>query len=94
MVMQSAPVIAQRRDHRYFGGSKFEREGVLFRAVEEGSPAQRAGIERGELIVAAAGKPLDRVDALYEALDGLRPGSQIELVVVRALEERTLTVTF
>src|SRR5882757_9845816 len=28
--MQSAPVIAQRSDHRYFGGSEFEREGVLF----------------------------------------------------------------
>ena len=71
-----------------------EREGVLVRAVEDGSPAQRAGIERGDLIVAAGGKPIERVDALYEALDELGPGSRLELGVVRALEERTLTVTF
>jgi serine protease Do len=71
-----------------------EREGVLVRAVEDGSPAQRAGIERGDLIVAAGGKPIERVDALYEALDGLGPDTQLELGVVRALEERTLAVTF
>jgi serine protease Do len=71
-----------------------EREGVLVRAVEEDSPAERAGIERGDLIVAAAGKPMERVDALYEALDGAASGGQLGLVVVRALEERTLTVTF
>jgi serine protease Do len=71
-----------------------ERDGVLVRAVEEDSPAERAGIERGDLIVAAAGKPIERVDALYEALDGAASGAQLELVVVRALDERTLTVTF
>jgi serine protease Do len=71
-----------------------EREGVLVRAVEDGSPAQRAGIERGDLIVAASGKPIERVDALYEALDGLGPGSQLELGVAHALEDRTLVVVF
>jgi S1-C subfamily serine protease len=71
-----------------------ERDGVLVRAVEEESPAERAGIERGDLIVAAAGKPIERVDALYEALDEAASGGQLELVVVRALDERALTVTF
>jgi serine protease Do len=71
-----------------------EREGVLVRGVEDGSPAERAGIERGDLIVAADGKPIERVEALYEALDGARATGRLELVVVRALEERTLTVTF
>ena len=71
-----------------------EREGVLVRAVEEDTAAERAGLERGDLIVAAAGKPIERIDALYEALDGATPGGQLELVVVRALEERALTVSF
>jgi serine protease Do len=71
-----------------------EREGVLVRAVEEGSPAQRAGLERGDLIVAVGDKPVERIDALYEALDGAAAGGQLELVVVRGLEERTLTVSF
>src|SRR3954466_10055618 len=34
-----------------------ERDGLLVRWVEEGSPADRAGIEKGDLIVAAGGEP-------------------------------------
>src|SRR5579859_5923832 len=40
-----------------------ERDGVLVRAVEEGSPAERAGVERGDLIVSAGGSELDGIDA-------------------------------
>ncbi len=71
-----------------------EREGVLVRAVEHDSPAERAGVERGDLIVAAGEQPIERVDVLYEALDSATTGGQLELLIVRALEERTLTVTF
>jgi S1-C subfamily serine protease len=71
-----------------------ERDGVLVRAVEPDSPAERAGLERGDLIVAAGDRPIERVDALYEALDGAAQGGQLELTVVRALEERKITVTF
>jgi serine protease Do len=71
-----------------------EREGVLVRAVEEGTAAERAGLQRGDLIVAAAGKPIERIDALYEALDGVTSDGRLELAVVRALEERTLSVSF
>ncbi len=69
-----------------------EREGVLVRAVEDGSPADRAGLERGDLIVAAAGKPVEDVDALYGALDGT--GATLALTVVRGTEETELTVAF
>jgi serine protease Do len=71
-----------------------ERDGVLVRAVEEGSPADQAGLQRGDLIVSAAGRELDRVDALYEALDGARPEGRLELTIVRGTDERTVTVTF
>lgn len=71
-----------------------EREGVLVREVEPGSAADAAGIERGDLIVAAGGQPVGRVDALYEILDGAKPGGELELRVLRALEERPLSVHF
>lgn len=71
-----------------------ERDGVLVRAVEPGSPADRAGIERGDLIVAAGGQPVESVDALYEMLDDASSGAELELSVVRALEERALSVRF
>jgi serine protease Do len=71
-----------------------ERDGVLVRAVEDGSAAGRAGIERGDLIVSAAGREIDRVEALYEALDGAGEEGRIELTLVRGSDERTITVEF
>jgi serine protease Do len=69
-----------------------EHDGVLVRGVQDDSPAARAGIERGDLIVAAAGSPIDRVDALYEALDAA--GESLELTTVRGTDERSVTVRF
>jgi S1-C subfamily serine protease len=66
---------------------------VLVRAVEQESPAARAGIERGDLIVAADGRAVERVDVLYEALDGAA-GGRLGLTVVRGTEERTVEVAF
>jgi serine protease Do len=71
-----------------------ERDGVLVRGVEEGSPADRAGLERGDLLVNAAGRELTRVDALYEALDGARAVGSLELTILRGTDERKVTVRF
>lgn len=71
-----------------------ERDGVLIRAVEEGSPAERAGLERGDLIVAAAGSEIGGIDSLYEALDGARVDGTLELMIVRGTDERPLSVSF
>ena len=86
-----APPRVARRLRRAVGLP--ERDGVLIRAVEQGSAADRAGLERGDLIVAAAGKELDRLETLYEALDGAQNGSQLELAIVRGAEERTVSVS-
>jgi serine protease Do len=88
-----APPRAARRMRRAVGLP--EREGLLVRAVEEGGPADVAGIERGDLIVAAGGTEIDGVDTLYGVLDGLPPsGGELELTVVRGTEERTVTASF
>ena len=71
-----------------------ERDGVLVRGVEEGSAAHRAGIERGDLIVGAGDREIDRIDALYEALDQARESGRLELRIVRGTDERTVPVTF
>jgi serine protease Do len=85
-----APARVARRLQRAVGLA--ERDGVLVRAVEEGSAAARAGIQRGDLIVAAGGREIDRIDVLYEALDAARPGGEIELGIVRGADERTVKV--
>jgi S1-C subfamily serine protease len=87
-----APPRVARRLRRAVGLP--ELDGVLVRAVEEGSAAERAGIERGDLIVGAAGRQIDGVDTLYDALDGARASGQLELTVLRGADERTVTVTF
>ena len=87
-----APPRVARRLRRAVGLP--ERDGVLVRAVEDGSAAAGAGLERGDLIVTAGDRALDRVDALYEALDAAQEGGTLELVIVRGIDERTVTVSF
>jgi S1-C subfamily serine protease len=67
-----------------------EREGLLVRGVEEGSPAGRAGIERGDLIVAAAGSEIDGIDALHRSLESA--GGGLGLTIVRGNDEREVQV--
>ena len=86
-----APPRVARRLRRAVGLP--ERDGILVRAVERGSAADRAGLERGDLIVAAAGKELDRIEALYQALDAAQAGDQLELTIVRGADERTVLVS-
>ena len=85
-----APPRVARRLRRAVGLP--ERDGILIRAVERGSAADRAGLERGDLMVAVGGRELDRMDALYEALDGAGAEGRLELQIVRGTEERTVTV--
>jgi serine protease Do len=88
-----APPRGARRMRRAVGLP--ERDGLLVRAVEDGSPAARAGIERGDLLVNAGGRDLSGVDALYEALDAVAAnGGTLDLTLVRGTEERPVTVEF
>jgi len=68
-----------------------EREGLLVRAVEPGSPAANAGLQAGDLLVAAEGRPLHGFDDLFDALER---GGSLPLTVVRGTEEREVTAHF
>jgi S1-C subfamily serine protease len=67
---------------------------VLVRAVEDSSAAAAAGVERGDLIVAANGRAVAAVDDLYEALDGADPDRALELGLLRGNEEKSVKVSF
>jgi serine protease Do len=69
-----------------------DQPGVLVRGVEDGSPADRAGVERGDLIVGAAGKPVEGLDDLYAAIDGAQPGDELTLKTIRGADEREATL--
>ena len=69
-----------------------EREGLLIQGVAAGSPAERARLLEGDLIVAAGPAPVDGVDALYAALDRAATDGTIDLQIVRGVDERTVAV--
>jgi len=58
--------------------------GVLIGAVQDGSAADRAGLEGGDTIVAIGGEDVDSVDALRRAILAYEPGDTVEVTVVRA----------
>lgn len=87
-----APAPVARRLRRSVGLP--ERDGLLVRAVDPGSAADRAGIAEGDLLVTAAGRALLAVDDLYDILEALAPDAVLEITIVRGLEERAVTMEF
>jgi serine protease Do len=71
-----------------------EVDGLLVRAVEDASPAARAGLAEGDLIVEADGRATESADALHAALDGAEAGEGLRLKVLRGTEERSVVVTW
>ena len=83
-----APSAVAQRLRRSVGLS--EREGLLVRGVEDGSPADRAGIREGDLLVAAGGTALTDAESLAAVLAGA--GLPVELRILRGDEERSVSV--
>ena len=82
-----APPEIARRMRRAVGLP--ERDGLLVRGVEDGSPADAAGLQEGDLIVAAGGREVRVLEDLQAALDGAK--GKLEIGVVRGTEERSVT---
>jgi S1-C subfamily serine protease len=69
---------------RYFGLTT--ETAVFVVAVEPGSPAQRAGLREGDLIVAFGELPVRGIDDLLRLLTEDRVGTQMPLTIVRGSE--------
>ena len=85
-----APSFVARRLRRAVGLP--ERDGLLVRGVEDGSPAAAAGISAGDLVVSANGTDVRTADDLWAVLD--EAGDAVELVIVRGADELTVRVAF
>jgi len=70
-----------------------EQAGVLVAAVRPGSPAQMAGIVRGDVVLEAGGKAVNSPEELKAAVDATKPGDKIQLKVRHGDAVRTLAVT-
>src|ERR1022692_3458477 len=66
--------------------------GVVVISVEEKSPAQRAGVHEGDVIVALEGHPVAGVDDLHRVLTDVRVGASCSLTVLRHTEKLELQI--
>jgi serine protease Do len=68
-------------------------QGVLVRGVEEGSPAEKAGLEAGDIITRFDGKAIDKPADLPRAVGNTKPGSKVGITVFRRGGLRDLSIT-
>jgi serine protease Do len=67
--------------------------GALVRSVEPGGPAERGGIEVGDIILRFDGKPIERSSDLPRIVGGTRPGAKVPVQVWRKGATRELQLT-
>jgi S1-C subfamily serine protease len=67
--------------------------GVLVSGIEPGSPASRAGLRDGDVIVTFGGEPVSSIDELHRHLVARVIGIPSQITVIRHTEKLNLTVT-
>ena len=68
-------------------------EGALVSSVEKGGPAEKAGVEPGDVILKLNGQPLNNSEELPVLVAGMTPGSSVNLEIWRNHGAKNLTVT-
>lgn len=67
--------------------------GVKLSGVAKGGPAENAGIQSGDIVVELAGKKIENIYDYTYALDGLKIGTPVGVIVQRGELRVTLTIT-
>jgi Do/DeqQ family serine protease len=67
-------------------------QGAVIARVEQGSPAERAGLRTNDLVVAVNGAPIHNGAELRNRVGLSKIGDAVDLTVVRGVSERTITV--
>jgi len=70
-----------------------EERGVLVGRVMEGEPAEKAGVQKGDVILEVEGHPVKDTRDLLNTVARLQPGQKAKLLILRDGKERTLYVT-
>ena len=70
-----------------------EPRGALVSEVVDGGPAQKAGLKRGDVIVEFDGEVIEKMNELPREVAEHRPGTAVDVVVLRSGKRKTLEVT-
>jgi serine protease Do len=69
-----------------------EPRGAVVQDFPDDSPADKAGIERGDVIIALDGRPVERVGQLQRLIASYEPGDRVTVDVIRYGEELSFDV--
>jgi serine protease Do len=67
-------------------------EGVLISAVEKGSPAEKAGLKQGDIILEFNGKPIKSLQSFRYDISMIKPGTEVSLKINRKGKVMTIAV--
>jgi len=70
-----------------------DQKGIVVAQVSEDSPAEKAGMKQGDVIVEFDGKPVDQVGPFRNEVALKTPGSTEDITVLRNGERKVLSVT-
>ncbi|MBQ0958378.1 DegQ family serine endoprotease [Ideonella sp. 4Y11] len=70
-----------------------KNQGALVQGVEPGTPAEKAGVEAGDIITKVDGKPVERSVDLPRIIGGTKPGTKLPITVFRRGTAKELVVT-
>ena len=71
-----------------------DNNGVNVDEVFKGSAADKAGLEKGDVILKLNDKYIFSEEALFETLAGFKEGEKISVTVIRGNKEKTMNLTF
>jgi serine protease Do len=67
------------------------RKGALLNSVEANSPAEKAGLKQYDVVLAMDGQPISDNNDLRMKIADIKPGTKIELKIIRDGKEKTVT---
>ncbi len=70
-----------------------QRMGALVAQVPKDTPAAKAGLEPGDVIIAFGGRPVATRDDLIKMVVATKPGTSVPLKILRDKKEKDLTIT-
>jgi serine protease Do len=106
VALGTSPAEAGKKDHGYMGVymQKLTRDiregldldverGVLVSGVENDSPAEKAGLEDGDVIIEVNGRSVRDPDDLRDLVRDMSPGDDVEVLVIRDGDRRSIDLT-
>ncbi len=66
--------------------------GVKLQGVAEGGPAEKAGVQGGDVVVGLAGEKVENIYDYTHAINGLKVGEAVKIVVRREGKKKTLEI--